>query len=55
MRPSSLENSFAVFVLFFGFSLLEAVQRHNWSTAAFWVSVGTAFLVLGSRRKRENV
>ena len=36
----------AIFVVFFGISLLEALVGGHWLRAAFWVGMGLVFLVL---------
>lgn len=33
-----------VFLLFFGLSLLEAIESSNWVRAAAWLAVGILFL-----------
>ena len=33
-----------VFLLFFGISLLEAFQSHQWIKAVFWLAIGLVFL-----------
>ena len=47
-------RGFTIFILFFGVSLLEAIQGGNWLKAAFWLAIGIAFFVLDGRRKSEN-
>ena len=32
--------TFAVFILFFGIALIEAVQKHNWLEAGLFASLG---------------
>jgi hypothetical protein len=39
-----LGTNVAVFALFFGISLLDAFQAHNWIRAAFWLAIGLVFL-----------
>ena len=46
----NLGANFAVFVLFFGVSLLEAFQTRNWLKALFWLAIGIVFL-LADRKK----
>lgn len=45
MRVSGLQSGFTIFILFFGVSLLEALQDGNWLRAAFWLAIGTIFLL----------
>jgi hypothetical protein len=39
----------AVFVLFFGLSLLDALWNPNWIAAGFWLACGLGFWVLDRR------
>lgn len=42
-----------IFLLFFGLTLLEAVQTRDWLRAAFWLLIGLVFLTAdGLRRER---
>ena len=42
-----------IFLLFFGLSLVEALQTRDWLRAAFWVAIGLVFLTAdGLRRER---
>jgi hypothetical protein len=51
MRGIKLGANFAVFLLFFGVSLLEAFQTRNWLKAVFWLAIAFVFL-LADRRNR---
>jgi hypothetical protein len=51
MRGIKLGANFAVFLLFFGVSLLEAFQTRNWLKAVFWLAIAFVFL-LADRRDR---
>jgi cell division protein FtsW (lipid II flippase) len=46
-----LGTNFAVFLLFFGLSFLEAFQTRNWLRAAFWVAIAIAFLYADRKRR----
>jgi len=37
-------TNITIFALFFGLSLVEAVQAHNWLKALFWLAIGLVFL-----------
>lgn len=37
-------TNLAVFVLFFGVALLEAIQRNNWIEAGLFLALGLLFL-----------
>lgn len=51
MKVSGLQSGFTIFILFFGVSLLEALQGGNWLKAAFWLAIGITFLLFESRGK----
>ena len=44
MKNIKFGANFAVFVLFFGLALIEAVQRQNWLEAIIFVLLGLMFL-----------
>jgi hypothetical protein len=52
MKRLHLGVNFTVFVLFFGVATLEAFESHNWIKAAFWLTIGAAFLAADNLRKR---
>jgi len=39
-----LGTNFAIFVLFFGVAVIQAIQTQNWIMVAFWVAIGLVFL-----------
>lgn len=43
--------SLAVFILFFGIALIEAVQKHNWLEAALFAAIGVLSLWADFRKK----
>lgn len=46
----------AIFVLFFGVSLVDAFANHQWDRAALWLGAGIAFWALehyGLRREKR--
>jgi hypothetical protein len=45
---------FAIFIIFFGVSLLEAFQTKNWLRVLFWLAIGFLFLALDNRRRKPN-
>ena len=49
MNKLKLGSNFAVFLLFFGISILEAFQSHNWVKAMFWLAISGVFLYADSR------
>ena len=42
-----------VFLLFFGLSLLEALQAHAWFRAALWLALGLVFLRADALKPRD--
>lgn len=54
MKNLRLSSNFAVFVLFFGLSLLEAFQTRNWLRAVFWLAIAIVFLYADRRRPQER-
>jgi hypothetical protein len=53
MKNLRLGSNFAVFLLFFGLSMLEAFQTRNWLRAAFWLAIATVFLYIDRKRPHE--
>jgi hypothetical protein len=39
----------AIFILFFGVALIEALRGGQWSQVAFWVAIALLFFVLERR------
>jgi hypothetical protein len=42
-----------VFLLFFGVSLLDALQSRNWLRAIFWLAIGLGFLRADGLRRGQ--
>ena len=53
MKNLRLGSNFAVFLLFFGLSMLEAFQTRNWLRAAFWLAIATVFLYIDRKQQHE--
>jgi hypothetical protein len=51
MKNIKLGTGFTVFLLFFGVSLIEALETKNWLKAAFWLAIGVVFLVSDNLRR----
>jgi hypothetical protein len=51
MKKIRLSTNFAVFVLFFGAAMVEAIQSGNYVKAAFWVAIGLVFLLADNLKK----
>jgi hypothetical protein len=43
--------NFAIFVIFFGIALIEAIQKHNWLEAVLFAALGVMFLIADKRRR----
>ena len=54
MRKIKLGTNFAVFLLFFGISMLEAFQSGNWIKATFWLAIGIVFLVADNLKEIDE-
>jgi hypothetical protein len=52
MRPNWLGTNVAVFLLFFGVSLLDALRSHEWLRAGLWLAIGLVFLRADYPRRR---
>jgi hypothetical protein len=53
-------NGLTIFVIFFGISLLDALQGGNWVSIVFWIGLAAAFALIekyhpfgGSRRQNR--
>lgn len=44
MKKITLGPNFAVFILFFGVSLLDAFESQNWIRVGFWMAIALFFL-----------
>jgi len=51
MKKIKFGNGFAIFLLFFGVSLIEAFETQNWLKAAFWFAIGIVFLVADNLKR----
>jgi hypothetical protein len=49
MRSLRFRNSAAIFVLFFGVALLDALRAGRWMIAALWVAFALMFLIADAR------
>ena len=52
MRRIRLGANVAVFLLFFGVSLLDALHAHAWLRIVFWLAIGVVFLRADHPRRR---
>ncbi len=54
MRHFRLGANFAIFVLFFGLSMLEAVRAHSWTMTLLWAAFAILFLAADRREHRAG-
>ena len=55
MKLLKIRTSFAVFLIFFGISLLEAFRTRNWLNAAFWVAIAIMFLIADNLKPGRDI
>jgi hypothetical protein len=53
MKNISFTNT-AVFILFFGVAVVEAIQTKNWLKVVFWFAIGLVFLLGDLIKKKTN-
>ena len=53
MRKLEFGSNFALFILFFGVALLEALRHGNWIAAAAWSAFSLIFLWADQVRSRK--
>lgn len=46
-----LGTNSAIFVLFFGVAVIQAVQTQNWLMVLMWVAIGSVFLWADIKKK----
>jgi len=51
MKKLKLGTNFTIFLLFFGMSMLEAIETNNWLKAAFWLAISIVFLMADNLKK----
>ena len=54
MNRIGLGTNVAVFLLFFGVALIDALQNGSWLKAIFWLAIGFVFLLADNRRARPQ-
>jgi len=45
-------DGLSVFALYFGLAVIQAFQTHDWIKAAFWLVMGSGFLLADNLRRR---
>lgn len=50
MKNLKLGANFAVFVLFFGLALVEALQRNSWLEACLFLALGLVSLLADAKK-----
>ncbi|HEU0076499.1 MAG TPA: hypothetical protein VFQ76_02550 [Longimicrobiaceae bacterium] len=51
MRTPRFGSNFALFVLFFGVSALDAVAEGSWLRSLFWAAIAVIFLLADRRQE----
>jgi len=51
MKRIRFGQGFAVFILFFGIALLDALHNFDWLKIVFWLATGFIFIVADNLRK----
>lgn len=56
MRKPVFGTNMAIFLLFFGIAMLDAIRLHAWLRVTFWLGVAALFLFvdLGRPGTRDN-
>jgi hypothetical protein len=54
MRTFGFGTNTAVFLIFFGLALVDAIASGNWLRSAFWVIVGLVFLRADALKLRRR-
>ncbi len=54
MKNISFTNT-AVFILFFGVAVVEAIQTKNWLKVVFWFAIRLVFLLGDLIKKKTNI
>ena len=57
MRRRFTGSNVAIFIIFFGLALLDAISSGNFAVAGFWVFVGSLFVyadVASARQKQHH-
>lgn len=55
MKLLKIRTSFAIFLLFFGISVLEAFRTRNWLNVAFWIAIAVMFLIADNLKAEQNI
>ena len=54
MKKLRLGTNFAIFLLFFGVSALEAIRSQDWLKSIFWAAIGIVFLMADNLKKETG-
>lgn len=52
--PNVKFANLAVFIIFFGIALIEALQKQNWLEASLFLALGVLSLWVDIRKRRER-
>jgi hypothetical protein len=51
MAGMTFGTNTAIFLLFFGVAVIEAIQTQNWLKVAFWIAISLVFLLADFKKK----
>lgn len=54
MNKIRIGTNFAVFILFFGIAVIEAVESKNWLKCVLWLAIGVVFLMADNLKNKKN-
>ncbi|MGZ5191600.1 MAG: hypothetical protein ACXWCZ_11315 [Flavisolibacter sp.] len=54
MKKIKIGNGMAIFILFFGISVIEAIRTADWRWIVLWVLIGLVFLLADNMRNKSN-
>jgi len=52
MKDLKFGTGFAIFIIFFGLSLLEEFRTGQWSMVGLWLTIGIVFFIADNLRTR---
>jgi len=52
MAKIKLGANFAIFILFFGVAVIDAISTKNWLRTGFWIAISLVFLFADNLKKK---
>lgn len=53
MKKMKLGAGFAIFIIFFGAAVIDAVQTQYWPRIVFWLAAGALFILSDNLKKAQ--